>query len=169
MNEISLWLDAYEDIYSDFDSRHYLKRRLSEDFIDELKTSLRYKSEHADTLMLLLPPDQRNLTIETEIPISIREQLYERLEILSKKANKIKRRGLLLVATGMLVMVTDSILTYKAHSAYFSIFLRIMMEPAGWFMISNGLDLLIAKYRAIKKEVDFYDLTHRLKVHFKDA
>ena len=29
--EVSLWLDDFNDIYSDFDSRHFLKRRISDD------------------------------------------------------------------------------------------------------------------------------------------
>ena len=53
--EISLWLDSYDDIYSDFDSRHYLKRRISKDFIDELEASLKYRTGRVENLILLLP------------------------------------------------------------------------------------------------------------------
>ena len=38
MADISLWLDDYDDLFSDFDSRNYLKRRVSEDFLEELKS-----------------------------------------------------------------------------------------------------------------------------------
>jgi hypothetical protein len=48
MSEISLWLDNYDDIYSDFDSRHFLKRRISEDFLHELRLSKKYKRERGD-------------------------------------------------------------------------------------------------------------------------
>ena len=44
MANLELWLDSYNDIYSDFDSRHYSKRRISEDFIQELRLGLKHKS-----------------------------------------------------------------------------------------------------------------------------
>ena len=43
MVEINLWLDSYDDIYSYFESRHYLKRRISEDFLHEFRTEMKYK------------------------------------------------------------------------------------------------------------------------------
>ncbi len=60
MTELSLWLDEYADIYSDFDSRHYSKRRISTDFLNELKTALKYKDEKSDTLVLILPKEKRD-------------------------------------------------------------------------------------------------------------
>ena len=55
MKELELWLDSYDDIYSDFDSRHYLKRRISEDFLHELRTEMKYNEQHASDMVLLLP------------------------------------------------------------------------------------------------------------------
>ena len=50
-SELSIWLDSYDDIYSDFDSRQYLKRRVSEDFLYELKNAFRYKKEKINDLV----------------------------------------------------------------------------------------------------------------------
>lgn len=60
MTEISLWLDSYDDIYSDFDSHHYLKRRISEDFLHELRVEMKYKEHHGGDLVLLLPQERRD-------------------------------------------------------------------------------------------------------------
>jgi len=168
MAALSLWLDSYDDIYSDFDSRHYLKRRISEDFIDELKASLKYRTEHHDALLLLLPAHLRNQEIEKEIAVSIREQMNSRLQALNDKLNAIRRRGIFMLLLGVLFMVTDAIIVYRAYTAYFIIVLRIIMEPAGWFLIWNGLDFLIYNYRATKKEIFFYKTITQLSLHFKD-
>ena len=60
MKELNLWLDSYDDIYSDFDSRHYNRRRISEDFIHELRTEMKYRNMDAEHLVLFLPQSIRN-------------------------------------------------------------------------------------------------------------
>lgn len=168
MAELSLWLDSYDDLYSDFDSRYYLKRRLSEDFIDELKEALRFRTEQFDSLVLLLPHRLRNSDIEKDIPASVREQLGKRLQVLHQKAKGMRRRGILLLAAGMLIMIVDSIISYKFGGGYVFNLLRIILEPAGWFMIWNGLDFLIYEYRTIMRDTTFYEAVCALSVHFRD-
>ncbi len=60
MADIKLWLDSYNDIYSDFDSRHYLKRRISEDFLDELRNELKISELLIGDIIFLLPQSERN-------------------------------------------------------------------------------------------------------------
>jgi len=73
MSELSLWLDYYDDIYSDFDSRHYLRRRISEDFLHELRMAKKYKKERATDLLLLLPQDKREDESEKIIISSLKD------------------------------------------------------------------------------------------------
>ena len=63
MAELNLWLDSYDDIYSDFDSRDYLKWRISEDFLYELRTEMKYNEHHTGDMVLLLPQQQRDETV----------------------------------------------------------------------------------------------------------
>ena len=51
MAELNLWLDSYDDIYSDFDSSHYLKRRISEDFLYELRTEMKYNEHYSGDMV----------------------------------------------------------------------------------------------------------------------
>ncbi|PZR25545.1 MAG: hypothetical protein DI535_17825 [Citrobacter freundii] len=51
MAELSLWLDNYDDIYSDFDVRTLLKRRVSEDSVYELGMTYKRKEENTDLLL----------------------------------------------------------------------------------------------------------------------
>jgi len=66
--DLGLWLQDYDDIYSDFDSRNYLKRRVSADFINELRISLKNKNEKIiNDLVLLLPREKRDPGSEQKI------------------------------------------------------------------------------------------------------
>ncbi len=40
---LSIWLDIYDDIFSDFDSRPFHERALSDDFIHEAKKMAKEK------------------------------------------------------------------------------------------------------------------------------
>lgn len=39
--EISIWVDTYDDVFSDFDSRPYDNRELSDDFLTEVRKMVR--------------------------------------------------------------------------------------------------------------------------------
>ncbi len=56
---ISLIIDDYEDIFSDFDPRDYIERAISDDFIQECKRSARDKLKGIE-LRILVPKDKRN-------------------------------------------------------------------------------------------------------------
>jgi len=73
MTELSIWLDYYDDIYSDFDSRHYLKRRISEDFLHELRMAKKYKRERVTDLLLFLPQEKREGNSEKMIINSLKD------------------------------------------------------------------------------------------------
>jgi hypothetical protein len=169
MAELSLWLDSYDDIYSDFDSRRYHKRRISEDFVDELKAALKYRPEHPDAMILLLPAKDRDANVENEIVSSLKTQLDQRQRNWNAKAGSIRRRGFIMLLSGVLVMVADSIIAYKAQPDYLTGLVRIIMEPAGWFLTWSGLDFLLYEYRALRKENSIYKTIAQLSIHFKDA
>lgn len=168
MSEISLWLDSYDDIYSDFDSRNYLKRRVSEDFIDELKAALEFKTEHTEGIALLLPADKRIKEIEEAIALNVKEQFQNRYEFLNQNAQETYRKGIMMILSGVLIMAIDSFITFKSYHSFLITILRIIMEPAGWFLIWNGLDFVTYDYRKTKKLVVFFNILSQLKIHFKD-
>ncbi len=166
--ELSLWLDYYDDIYSDFDSRKYHKRRLSEDFVNELKVSLKYKTEHFEKLYLLLPPENRNDQIETDIIASLQERFCELSAIFEKKERRIFKKGITLLLSGVLIMAIISLIIYSGNKNYLFSVLTILLEPASWFLVWNGLDALFYDYRTAKKETGFYTAIGKMEISFKD-
>ena len=169
MAELRIWLDTYDDIFSDFDSRGYRKRRISEDFIEELKASTRYRHEPPEAILIALPPALRNAEIETEIISSIKDQFSERERLLQARAKKMRARGLTLFISGMLIMIADAIISlYKITNNLLFSLIKITTEPAAWFMVWHGLDSLIYDLREINKEHGFYKIASGLSIRFID-
>ena len=65
ISELSIWLDEYDDIFSDFDSRPIDERSLSDDFLAEVRKMVREKPSGAISLKLLIPADKRKKELET--------------------------------------------------------------------------------------------------------
>ncbi|MDR3680036.1 MAG: hypothetical protein P4L41_08730 [Flavipsychrobacter sp.] len=166
--EISLWLDSYDDIFSDFDSRNYQKRRISEDFLDELKASIKYRNDKQEALVLLLPKELRKAEIEREIISGLKEQFHSRYDTYANKMRKISRKGYALVIAGIVTMLVDSYISFKGYRSYPMTILHVLLEPAGWFLIWNGLDSLLYDYRTVAKDVSFYNAARHMNVHFRD-
>jgi hypothetical protein len=167
MAELSLWLDSYDDVYSDFDSRNYSKRRISEDFVDELKIATKYRTEKPNDLLLVLPHNKRKEEVEPEIGSSLKEEINKRLAILRNNATHIYRKGIQLLFLGTLLLFGSSFIVYKSYQSYWFILPRVVLEPAGWFMIWNGLESLFYKFKDIQKDISFYETVANMKIHFK--
>jgi hypothetical protein len=58
--EISIWLDSYNDIFSDFDSRPFSERTVSDDFLSEVRKVCDEKSRDKIHLKLSVPEKMRN-------------------------------------------------------------------------------------------------------------
>lgn len=168
MAELTLSLDSYDDIYSDFDTRNYRKRRLSDDFVDELRDSLRYNTEAIDELQLRLPADVRDKARETEIVSSIKRQVGEREAKLRADSKKWQTRGWLFTAIGFAAMLLDAMITIRIKEGNIPVLARIILEPAGWFLIWNGLDFLLFEYRKFGKDQAFHRTVGEMKIRFLD-
>jgi hypothetical protein len=168
MAEIDLWLDSYDDIYSDFDSRKYHRRRLSDDFIEELRASIKYKTEHIDKVLLLVPAELRKPEIETEIAASLKERFHLIAAIFKKKERRILHKGLLLLTSGIIVMALYPLLTLKGEKSYLFEVLRMLVEPASWFMVWTGMDAIYYDHKEARQETSFYEILEQLDFYFKD-
>src|SRR3989344_6408811 len=60
VKKISLWLDDYNDIFSDFDPRPYSERALSDDFLNASQKMFRETKTGKFELRLLIPKSLRD-------------------------------------------------------------------------------------------------------------
>jgi len=86
---VSLWLDTYEDIFSDFDPRPYAHRALSEDFLAEARRAVLDRRDDVPELLFLVPTDARTLDDEAIIRRRLRDHFRRHADRLTRE----RRRG----------------------------------------------------------------------------
>ncbi len=133
---ISLILDSYNDIFSDFDPRPYSERSISDDFLRECKNAARHKGEKVE-LRLLVPRQKRISEDELKIKKRLKNHFQNHFNEEHIELKKTRITGLIWAFIGFLLMAAATFL-YKRQELVFN-FLFIITEPAGWFMFWEGL------------------------------
>lgn len=163
---ISLWIDSYDDIFSDFDPRPFSARNISDDFLYEVKKVSGENDFLIKEFKLLIPNNERNL--ETELVITKRLHSYftkNQYYFLGKKTTEIKK-GFLYTLFGVLMMVGASLVSSLNTDKILWHTLLVIIEPAGWFLVWSGMETLINTSRKEKPELDFYNKISKSKIVF---
>lgn len=163
---ISLTLEDYGDIFSDFDRRPFSVRALSVDFLEEAKRAARDKKEGFE-LNLLVPEKERDFRAESTIKARLKTHFARHFIMIKKENSQITKKGLLLTLTGIIIMLfAGYIILTLPEDARWTTLLLILFEPAGWFFFWEGLDLVIFKPREIHRELEFYRKLSRAEIKF---
>ncbi len=151
---ISLILDDYSDIFSDFDPRPYGTRALSTDFLQECKNASREKGEGGIELRLLVPKAKRNAASEAAITKRIRHHFSKHHDRLLKERKQVKNSGMLWVVVGIALTLLATML-YQL-GGFLNTLLLVLFEPGGWFCLWTGLDKIVTGSNANKANIEFY-------------
>ena len=166
LGEVSILLDTYDDIFSDFDPSPYAERGLSDDFIHEVKKLLLNKGGNKKILNLLLPANQRNEADEKIIVGRLHHYFSNARDQLAYEVRSIYKRGLVLTFIGSLVMLIASYISFINSRQFYAHVLFVLFEPAGWFFLWAGLDHLVYSSREPKKDLAFYTNMAKAGIHF---
>jgi hypothetical protein len=167
LSEISLWLDTYDDIFSDFDPRPYSQRALSDDFLSEVKRASRDKGFGPIEINFLIPANQKNPYHEALIKKRLKDHFKHHHDDLHKEKNGIYKQGAIFMAVSVVLMLGASYLLYQQENSGFLInFLVILLEPAGWFLFWEGLYQIIFESKEINPDLHFYEKMTRAKITF---
>lgn len=167
-SEISLWLDTYDDIFSDFDPRPYSQRTLSDDFLFEAKKASR-DTKSGIELKFLIAKDLRNAEKEALINKRLHEHFKKHLLELQKEINGTIRQGMLFVLAGIIFMfIATFILIRFPEKNIFPAFLVVLLDPAGWFLLWEGLDLIVFKSKQEIPDLKFYEKMSKCEIGFVD-
>ena len=153
--EISILLDSYDDIFSDFDPSDYKERTLSDDFIIQVKKVSRSKSAIRTSLKLLIPENKRNGQMEGIVIKRLHAYFKDAHEELALEIKKVNTREIVLSLIGIIMMLTASYISYMKPEKYHMHFLLVLFEPGGWFLLWSGLDHLVYSSKETKKELNF--------------
>lgn len=155
--EISIRLESFDDIFSDFDMRGYDKRALSVDFLEEIKRASLDKDESGIELALHTPEKQRDETKEATIRERLSGHFNRHHALVLKEKRRTLGRGWLMVLLGVISMLTATfIVSEDPTSNLFLSFLVVFLEPAAWFLLWEGMDLIIFSSKEIDPELSFY-------------
>lgn len=146
--ELSIWISSYNDLYSDFDSRNFSKRLVSEDFIHELKRNAKEVRGEIKRLWLHLPEQSRVPQIETEITGSLKSFLSNQYQVTKDEISQLRKKGVLMSLLGFLLLIAAAAVHYADDGSFLFSALRVIIEPAGWFLSWNGFDTLLYDVRS---------------------
>jgi hypothetical protein len=160
---ISLILEGYNDLFSDFDPRPTEQRALSDDFLIEVKRAARDK-ELGLELRLLMPKIKRNLLEESKIKKRIKTHFNKYYKEKIRDIKRLRIEGGLLCFVGIALSIAATFI--YSNTSFLSTLALVILEPAGWFSIWNGLDKLFFEIRGKKPEIDFYKKMANAEVSF---
>jgi hypothetical protein len=166
METLEHWLDGYSDIYSDFDSRQYAKRRVSEDFIHELELSFLHKAGPIKEIVLQLPGKERDAAVEPVIAESLSNYFRKQERVYSESFRKKRRGAWLLVLSGVMIMTIGAFISLRITNVVLSQIMQILLEPAGWFMLWSGMDTFVYGLNKLKREAVFFRELAVVQWHF---
>ena len=169
-SEISLRIERYEDIFSDFDIRPYARRSLSVDFLEELKRASYDKENNGIEIDFWVPAHIHNQSIEVIIRERLQEHFRKHFNLLLKEKKQIINQGIKMVILGIMFMLMASYIIFRdpAENLLLS-FLVVFLEPAAWFLLWEGMDIIIFTPKNINHQLEFYKkMSHsRSDIHFR--
>lgn len=155
-SEISIILEDYDGIFSDFDPRPYSIRSLSDDFLPEVKRASKDKPNGSIEFRLLIPSNKRSLEDENTIKKRLKEHFKRHYDLLVKEARRKRVLGFSMIGIGAVLGILATLLNPKGDSNFFFKFILILMEPASWFNIWEGMNQIFFHSKDNKEELDFY-------------
>lgn len=165
-SHVGLAIDEYDDLFSDFDPRPYPERELSEDFLTELRRFFYRKSPEYLDIVLLIPAKRRR-THDEQI-------VKKRLHIYFQKKYRETKKGLkhttlwnlLRVFLAMSIMIVTGILAVHAGQVLWRNILKVMLEPASWWLFWTSIDNLMAARRKVQDELQYFHRLAECKIVF---
>jgi hypothetical protein len=168
---ISIILEDYNDIFSDFDPRPYTERAVSDDFLFECKKAFIDKNEFELELRLFIPKDKRDIQSELKIKKRLKNHFQKHF---TEKENDIKKEvkeGLIFAVIGFILMMAGAAMTFFSifRGTFLAAALLIILEPAGWFFFWEGLAKALFIHDESKNkrvDLDFYKKMAKTQVYF---
>ena len=165
MSEISLLLDTYDDIFSDFDPRPYSQRALSVDLLNELKRASVEKISGQISLKFLIPTAMKSAERESVIKKRLREHFKNHEQSLHSEINTIRKQGLFLTLLGAPITLIATYLSILPPNLGTN-FLVVLCEPAGWFITWTGLERVFSARRQKETDIKFYEKMSNCEISF---
>jgi len=165
LSEISIILDTYDDIFSDFDPRPYDVRSLSDDFLIEVKKATRHKGSKVE-LKVMMPEALRKPEEEAIIKKRVKAHYRNTVEQINRDILKMRKKGGLFIIVGVVILTLVVLMLSIVPAGLMQTFFLFLFEPAGWFTLWNGFDYLFLQPSSRYEERDFYHKMANSEINF---
>ncbi len=161
-----MWLDRYEEIFSDFDPSPFSHRIVSDDFISEARRISIDKTGHIKEFNLYLPENLRNEHEEEIIKKRLHDFFVMRFHKYVKEFSDVRKKGMIFALLGiMLLAIITYLFSLKTYSEIMQ-FIFIVAEPAGWFLIWMGIDNMFFTNKPKKPDMELFRRLSKAGIHF---
>ena len=144
IKEISIAIDDWDDIFSDFDPRPFTQRALSEDFIAELKKRYRETRKGDYLVNIYAPARLRDDKTEKAVIQRLKKHFSHRSLKRQREVMRIRTRGFIFVSFGIACLGFLTFITYFKRFTDLTIeLLGIIFMPLGWFGIWEGFSKIV--------------------------
>lgn len=158
LKEISIVIDNWDDIFSDFDPRPPGERVLSEDFILELKKRYRETRKGIFIVIIHAPLSLKDETTEKKVVKQIKRHFKYRFLQRKKESKNLRIRGIAFVIMGICSLGFLTLITYYKFFSNLTIeLLGIIFMPLGWFGIWEGFSKLVDTSPTFVKEMRLFN------------
>ncbi len=164
--ELSIWIDDYDDVFSDFDSRPIAERSMSDDFLAEVRKMIKEKPTGTVELKLLVPNSKRKKDMEQIVVKNLHSHFKHAAVGIETEMRKTMRRGFILSAFGFLIMIATAYVVSISNRSFFFNAVQIILEPTGWFMVWSGMDNIFYNTRKTRPSLDFNNKMSHAEIVF---
>jgi len=168
IQDLTVAVDTWEDIFSDFDPGPVEKRVLSEDFLTEIKKRFRETRRGQVTITFLAPAALKDEEFERKVIKRLKQYFKFRSLSVLQEINDLRRRGFYFVLTGICSLAALTFLTYyKIAEKLILELMGIILMPLGWFGIWEGFSRIIEPSPYMKKDYGIFSMLAKSTIKFK--
>lgn len=170
IQEISIAIDSWDDVFSDFDPSPLAERVLSEDFLFELKKRYRETQRGNFVITIYAPASLKDESSERIVIRRLRQYFKYRYLSLTKNVRSLRAKGGLFIFLGIMALGGMTLVTYaKVLSELTLELVGIILVPLGWFGIWEGFSKMIDPAPKLTDEKEIFDKLSKAVIKFKYA
>lgn len=145
LRDLYIWLDGYDDIFSDFDPRSYSQRTLSEDFLTELKRMYRETLDKRFEVRILVPKKLRDSRVESRIKRRLSDSFRQEMKYFSASVLERQKIGFAFIIAGLAVLSFHTFMLFSYMDDMWVELVGLLLVPAGWFGVWEGIGKVVGE------------------------
>jgi hypothetical protein len=170
IQDITIAIDSWDDVFSDFDPSPIDRRILSGDFLSELKKRYRETQRGDFIITIYAPASLKDETTERLVNKRLKQFFKFRHLFFQKEIATAVRRGTLFVLGGIASLSFLTMLTYFHVLDKLALeMIAIILMPLGWFGIWEGFSRIIEPAPLIKLDEELFAKLSKAALKFKYA